>query len=109
MSNRIIKDWKSQTDREREQRFLRRVKTTWILIGIGLGGLILTGLLSEHFLIPYWLEGLLKPVFMIVGAVGLLRFTGVIREPIDAADAAMIKHQDQMEMHRIQKKKRHKK
>ena len=106
MSNRIVRDWKSQTDREREQRFQRKVKTTWILIGIGVGGLLVTGLLSNSFLIPSWLEGLLSFVFMVFGAVGLLRFSGVIREPIDAADLAMIKHQDEMEMHRFQKKKK---
>lgn len=106
MSNRIVRDWKSQTDREREQRFQRKVKTTWILIGIGVGGLLVTGLLSNSFLIPSWLEGLLSFVFMVFGAVGLLRFSSVIREPIDAADLAMIKHQDEMEMHRFQKEKR---
>ncbi len=113
MSNHIVKDWKSQTDREREARFLRRMKSSAIMVAAALGALILIAVLSEllgsspkvNQNTLYAFENLLNLACYIAGGIGLIRLFGTLREPIDRADAAAVAYEDQMEMNRSWKKR----
>ena len=113
MSNHIVRDWKSQTDREREARFLRKMKSSAILVAAALGALVLIGVgyelldcspkVDQNALYAFY--NLLKLGCYIVGGIGLIRLFGTLREPIDSADAAAVAYEDQMEMNRSWKKR----
>ena len=113
MSNHIVRDWKSQTDREREARFLRKMKSSAILVAAALGALILIGVVFEFldrstevdYITLYAFKDLLTLACYIVGGIGLIRLFGTLREPIDSADAAAVAYEDQMEMNRSWKKR----